>query len=246
MKMERFLVCAVASLSIACLLVSCRNGNNEQSSASGARSIDGANKSLTSSSEENDPDKALKDNIRAFLTESYPADSIKSVSLAPTHIDVKILTDFSANDRQPSDWDNIVQTAKSMNLGILSACPEGTEQTSAIMYLIDADNNNLLTVKDGEVSYSTFSGANSVDVPTDNPNTITMDEFNAIKTGMTYQEVFDIVGGRGETISESDIGLGDEYYTVMYEWQGEGIPGANANVMFQGGKVVNKAQFGLE
>ena len=220
MKMERFLVCAVASLSIACLLVSCRNGNNEQSSASGARSIDGANKSLTSSSEENDPDKALKDNIRAFLTESYPADSIKSVSLAPTHIDVKILTDFSANDRQPSDWDNIVQTAKSMNLGILSACPEGIEQTSAIM--------------------------NSVDVPTDNPNTITMDEFKAIKTGMTYQEVFDIVGGRGETISESDIGLGDEYYTVMYEWQGEGIPGANANVMFQGGKVVNKAQFGLE
>ena len=243
MKMRYFLACAVASLSIICLLTSCGNGDNEQNNVGRAN---GANKNSTSSSEENDPDKALKDNVRAFLTETYPADSIKSVSLAPTHIDVKILADFSVNDSQPSDWDSIIQTAKSMNLGILSACPEETEQTSAIMYLIDADNNNLLTVKDGEVSYSAFSGANSVDVPTDNPNTITMDEFDAIKTGMTYQEVFDIIGGRGETISESDIGLGDEYYTVMYEWQGEGVPGANANVMFQGGKVVNKAQFGLE
>ena len=73
-----------------------------------------------------------------------------------------------------------------------------------------------------------------------------LEEFNAIKTGMTYQEVFDIVGSRGEVLSEVDLGLGDEYYTAMYTWDGEGSLGANANVTFQGGKVTSKAQFGLE
>jgi hypothetical protein len=41
---------------------------------------------------------------------------------------------------------------------------------------------------------------------------------------------------------------GDQYYTVMYTWQGESGFGANANAMFQGNpaKLMNKSQFGLE
>jgi len=63
---------------------------------------------------------------------------------------------------------------------------------------------------------------------------------------MSYQEVFDIVGSRGTVLSEVDVGLGDEYYTAVYYWDGEGSLGANANITFQGGKVSAKAQFGLE
>lgn len=66
------------------------------------------------------------------------------------------------------------------------------------------------------------------------------------KTEMEYQEVFDIIGSRGEELATSDLGFGDEYYTVIFTWEGEGTLGANANVTFQGGKVTSKAQAGLE
>jgi hypothetical protein len=72
-----------------------------------------------------------------------------------------------------------------------------------------------------------------------------MAEFNAIQNGMTYEQVVQIVGGPGQKLSESGS-PGDEYYTVMYSWDGEGSLGANANCMFQAGKMVNKSQFGLE
>ncbi|GEM_PF-4121156 len=73
---------------------------------------------------------------------------------------------------------------------------------------------------------------------------ITAAEFAKIKNGMGYEEVATIVGGPGELLSESGS-EGDEFHTVMYMWYGEdGI--SNANFMFQGGKLINKAQLGLE
>lgn len=97
--------------------------------------------------------------------------------------------------------------------------------SSYILYLVDPENVNLLSVMGDEVKYDVF-GDNDFSVPVDNPGTISLEEFNAIKTGMTYQEVFDIVGSRGEVLSEVDLGLGDEYYTAMYTWDGEGSLGA--------------------
>jgi hypothetical protein len=35
------------------------------------------------------------------------------------------------------------------------------------------------------------------------------------------------------------------YTTIMYMWEGRGGLGANMNAMFQGGKLIAKAQFGL-
>lgn len=72
---------------------------------------------------------------------------------------------------------------------------------------------------------------------------ITAEKFNAIETGMTYDEVVNIIGSEGELSSQVDIG-GDEYKTEIYVWYGAD-PGSNANVTFQGGKVVAKAQLGL-
>jgi len=75
--------------------------------------------------------------------------------------------------------------------------------------------------------------------------TISLEEFNKIETGMTYEEVCQIIGGEGTLSSSVDAGIGPEYVTEIYQWTGEGSVGANANVTFQGGKVVSKAQVGL-
>lgn len=74
------------------------------------------------------------------------------------------------------------------------------------------------------------------------PN-ISKDEFSRIRNGMSYKEVTSIIGGEGELLSESGEG---QYHTVMYQYWGENGGGANANIMFQGGKLISKAQFGLE
>ena len=73
---------------------------------------------------------------------------------------------------------------------------------------------------------------------------INLDKFNQIQTGMTYEEVVLIIGEEGTIMSEVDMNIGQEYKTVIYYWYADnGI--SNANITFQGGKVVAKAQIGL-
>jgi hypothetical protein len=74
---------------------------------------------------------------------------------------------------------------------------------------------------------------------------MTKAEFDQIQNGMSYQQVVDIVGSDGELLSE--VGSpGSQFYTQMFKWDGSGSLGSNANVMFQGGVVQSKAQFGLK
>ncbi|MGL5446574.1 MAG: hypothetical protein ACRDBL_04615 [Rhabdaerophilum sp.] len=79
--------------------------------------------------------------------------------------------------------------------------------------------------------------------PAANDPGISATEFTAIQTGMTQDEVAGIVGSPGEVISENDL-AGTR--TVMVQWDGESGFGANANAMFQNGKLIQKSQFGLE
>lgn len=74
---------------------------------------------------------------------------------------------------------------------------------------------------------------------------IDLAEFQKIKAGMSYSQVVSIIGGSGTVMSESGSS-GDPLHTIMYSWEGQGGFGANANIMFQGGKMINKAQFGLK
>lgn len=70
-------------------------------------------------------------------------------------------------------------------------------------------------------------------------------EFDQIQNGMSYDEVKAIIGSDGEVLSETGQ-AGDQFHTIMYKWDGEKGFGANANFMFQEGKLQNKSQFGLK
>ncbi len=74
---------------------------------------------------------------------------------------------------------------------------------------------------------------------------ITLEKFEKIETGMSYEQVVEIIGEEGSTISETNITNDEKYHTIMYSWKAKnGI--ANANVTFQGNKVISKAQVGLK
>ena len=71
---------------------------------------------------------------------------------------------------------------------------------------------------------------------------ITLEEFNKIENGMTYDQVKDIVGCEGTVNSDTEV-MGSK--TTIYSWYGkDGI--SNANVNIQDNKLINKTQIGLE
>ena len=80
----------------------------------------------------------------------------------------------------------------------------------------------------------------SSNIPSDGK--ITLDAYNQIQAGMSYDEVSKIVGSSGTVMSETDLA---GYHTFMIMWYGHGSVGANANVTIQNDKVISKAQFGL-
>lgn len=75
---------------------------------------------------------------------------------------------------------------------------------------------------------------------------VTLDEYNQLKSGMTEQQVWDIIGGQCTNTGTTDLGIGDQYVTVSYGCNGNGSIGANVILMFQGGKLSTMSQTGLK
>ena len=71
---------------------------------------------------------------------------------------------------------------------------------------------------------------------------VTMEQFNKVTEGMTYQEVVGILGSEGTVLSSSNMA---GYKTVVYQWNGASF-GGNMNGTFQNDKLIMKAQFGLK
>ena len=69
---------------------------------------------------------------------------------------------------------------------------------------------------------------------------ITLAEFSALETGMSYDEAVSVLGKPGTEISVNEI-AGTR--TVMYQWDAES--GANMNAIFQNDQLITKAQMGL-
>lgn len=72
---------------------------------------------------------------------------------------------------------------------------------------------------------------------------ISLDEYNKIQTGMSYDDVCNIIGSSG---TQSSIVENYGYKVEIYTWYGNGVAGSNANVTFENGKVSGKAQVGLK
>lgn len=119
---------------------------------------------------------------------------------------------------------------------------EGTD-FHTVMYEFKTDgfmSNANMTFQGGKLINKTQIGLGE-----DTDVEITIDEFNKLKNGMSTQEVFKIVGGEGEITSETGD-KGTDLHTIMYSYKGKGGLGANASLMFQGDKLQNKTQVGLE
>ncbi|MBY0202787.1 hypothetical protein H7T88_06085 [Paenibacillus cucumis Kampfer et al. 2016] len=68
---------------------------------------------------------------------------------------------------------------------------------------------------------------------------ITFAQYEKLEVGMTVEEVINILGGEGEALSEAEN-------MVVYNYKGTAGNGGNAVIAFQGGKLLTKAQSGLE
>lgn len=105
--------------------------------------------------------------------------------------------------------------------------------------------SNMNTASTSSSNTSITSGGNSGASNTAPKDTsgVNMENYSKIQTGMSYEEVVAILGKQGEEMSSNDIG---GYRTIMYKWDGDTGFGANMNAMFQNGKLIQKAQFGLK
>ncbi len=74
--------------------------------------------------------------------------------------------------------------------------------------------------------------------------TVTIDDFYAIHEGMTYDEVVEVIGFRGEEVSRASFG---GITTVMVAWTNDWafLDASNMNATFQNGRLIAKAQLGL-
>ncbi len=93
-----------------------------------------------------------------------------------------------------------------------------------------------VTLTDGKVS-----GKSQVGITAPDAVKIDTDKFNAIDTGMTYDDVVKAVGGPGTPESYVEIAGSVE---EGYVWEGDSL-GSSATIMFSDGKVSNKSQVGL-
>lgn len=71
---------------------------------------------------------------------------------------------------------------------------------------------------------------------------ITLEEFNNIENGMSYEQVKNIVGCDGTIVSDTQV---SGFKMTIYSWYGkDGI--SNANINIKDNKLINKTQIGLK
>lgn len=85
-------------------------------------------------------------------------------------------------------------------------------------------------------AYHGLTGGDSYDAPI-----YSLNQFNQIQTGMTFEQVTAAIGSGGTKTAESNIaGISTEAYSY------QNADGSNMQLMFQNGALIQKAQFGLQ
>ena len=93
----------------------------------------------------------------------------------------------------------------------------------------------VLTPHGRESALSVLSGG----TPISSREFVTLEKFNRLRTGMTYETVVKILGREGDVLS--DVG-GPGPAIRIYQWT-NGL--SNMNATFQDGRLMAKAQLGL-
>jgi hypothetical protein len=73
---------------------------------------------------------------------------------------------------------------------------------------------------------------------------ITLEQFKALRMGSSYSQAVTVLGCEGQEMSRFEAPGAPQFDTVLYSWKGNGMF-SSANAMFQGGRMINRAQFGL-
>ena len=229
-------------------LASCSNGQSSASQEDHSAPPASSSTASNSDSQVDEQDTALEQEVAALLS-AFPAENVRveqtdtrlAVSAFDPEASAAVTAAQETGGSAPAGWADYEAAWAADAQALEQNYPDGN--TTLSVESDGAGTTIYVTYVNGKQTYSIF-GSNAVSQ--DNPPTISLEEFEQIQIGMSYQEVFDLVGSRGELLSEADLGLGDEYYTAIYSWDGEGSLGANASVTFQGGYVTSKAQAGLE
>ena len=120
----------------------------------------------------------------------------------------------------------------------MKKCVIGIVTVSLLILTTGCDTENLDSLNE-TLDEASYVYPDSKDV------TVTLAEFNQLSSGMTEQEVWNIIGGQCTNTGTTDLGIGEEYKTVSYGCNGEGSIGANVILMFQGGKLTTMNQNSL-
>ena len=229
-------------------LASCSNGQSSASQEDHSAPPASSSTASNSDSQVDEQDTALEQEVAALLS-AFPAENVRveqtdtrlAVSAFDPEASAAVTAAQETGGSAPAGWADYEAAWAADAQALEQNYPDGN--TTLSVESDGAGTTIYVTYVNGKQTYSIF-GSNAVSQ--DNPPTISLEEFEQIQIGMSYQEVFDLVGSRGELLSEADLGLGDDYYTAIYSWDGGGSLGANASVTFQGGYVTSKAQAGLE
>lgn len=168
--------------------------------------------------------------------EKPAASSSSSQGAKKSASDGRIDADKFAAIKQGMSYEEVVGIIGSEGELVSSSTIAGIENTS---YTWEADGWGIATImfQDGAVINKSQVGvAGSDDVK------VTMDAFNKIENGMSYEQVVEIMGGEGELLSETELaGMSMSIYT----WDGN-TAFSSCQITFQDGVVSSKSQYGLK
>ena len=197
-----------------------------------------------------EPHAELRTGVKDLLANMFDPDSIK-ISFDGAVMTIKASTTglaetvsiAQAAGSAPDGWEDKIAEYEAVGAELSSAAEADGVKNTVLYVISDQDAKTIFaTITNGKCSFNLFD---LVEIKPDNPPTISKAEYDKISTGMTYQEVVDIIGSPGEVFVQADNPLSD-FKTTIYMWEGEGALGANANITFMDGEVDTKAQFGLE
>lgn len=160
--------------------------------------------------------------------------------------DQKFITCEKCGSRMPSTYNKCYKCGSPMkNAKKTGYLPYLTAVAIVLIVLL---GYRAFVTPNNSPTHSTTKSRAGLTIPSLGHQIVTFNEFNRIKTGISYRETVNIIGTQGEEISRNMIngvpGVTESIETIMFQWINKN--GSNMNAMFQNDKLVSKAQFGLK